>query len=138
MQFVPKSEEELNELLPDGIYEFEVLMGEDCVSQSGNEQIKLTLLISNQEKQKIIFDYLTSKAMYKVKHFADVTGLEDKYSAGGYVGADCSRRRGHCKVGRQEAKDSYAAKNIIKDYVLAPEQDKSKFDEFKPDVDLPF
>lgn len=142
MQFQPLSESEVLNLLPEGEYDFLVENAEDKVSKSGNDMIKLNLAIwDNQNIKHVVFDYLLAQLMYKVKHFADATGLQDKYESGGYLASDCLNKTGRCKIVIQEDNNSsYPPKNVIKDYMKGKEDSQLKLgakDEFI-DSDLPF
>ena len=140
MRFTPLNEEDCLRLLPDGEYPFLVENAESARSKSGSEMIKLTLSVHDSAGRNVtIYDYLLEALMFKVKHFADAVGMQDKYEAGGYEATDCIGKKGICKVGRQEAQNGYPPKNTIRDYLAASEkQDKSVKDEFKADLDIPF
>ena len=69
-------------ILPPGDYDFKVYEASDDVSSSGNEQIKLTLHVFNPAgAHRTVFDYLvnTQKAAWKLRHFAEATGLASQY-----------------------------------------------------------
>ena len=143
MKFNPLSEEDVLNLLPDGEYDLAIMSAEDCLSKAQNEQIKLTLShVDSKGRDHIIYDYLTEKMMYKVKHFADATGMEALYEAGGYYAPDVKAVKVRAKVGRQEAKDGYPPKNVIKDYVkgngAAPTQTGLPVDALQDDDSIPF
>lgn len=150
MNFNPLSETEVLNLIPAGEYDFLVKEAEDRHSKTGNEMIKLTLAIWDANgNERIVFDYLLDKLMYKVKHFADAVGLEEKYLAGGYSAQDCLNLSGRCKVIVDEPEENspYPPKNSIKDYCKADKNaavklssNKAPQKESEPfiDSDLPF
>ena len=142
MRFNPLSEEEVLNLLPEGEYDFVVQAAEDKVSQKGNDMIKLTLGIWDKKGQEhTVFDYLAM--MFKIKHFADATGLESLYQSGGYDASDCLGKSGKCKVLQEEGKGAFPPKNIVKDYIKSdgshisiPAQNKEP--SFDNENDIPF
>jgi len=92
MRFTPKSETELSmtKLLKPGIYDFYVEYAEEAVSKKGNEMIKVTLNTWDQEgKQYVLYDYLLEAMAYKLKHFAEATGLGEQYHNGQLSAEDC-------------------------------------------------
>jgi hypothetical protein len=149
MRLVPRTEEELLNLLPDGEYDFFIKQAEDTLSKQKydsqgqplprNEMIKLTLgILDAQNKEHILFDYLLEAMAFKVKHFAEAVGLEDKYNAGCYMADDCWNKSGRCYVTRQEAKDGFQAKNNVSDYIRAsdvkPKDASPKADSFSDEI----
>lgn len=124
MDFKPKDEKDLNsfDLLPDGsVYDFEVLEATDETSKSGNDMIKLKIGIYTSEKiGPRIFDYLLEAMEAKLRHFCDSVGLLSEYEQGSLDAYSCRGRSGKCKIGIQPAKDTYPAKNVIKDYICRP------------------
>lgn len=126
MQFTPQSEEEVQANRPGpwpkGEYDFEVIEAAEKQSKSGNDMIELQVTVFNAEgKQKTIKDWLlgTPSTIYKLRHFAYGSGLEQEYEAGTLEASDCIRRTG--KVTLRIEKDpngQYADKNVIQDYVI--------------------
>lgn len=121
LNFEPKTEEQLNNLMPDGQYNFHVSKAEDYVAKtSGDEMIKLTLLVwDHNGRERQITDYLTSKAIYKIKHFCDAVGLTEKYSSGNLHASDCegSDKIGKLLINTQKGQGEYGPRNSVKDYV---------------------
>lgn len=127
MKFTPRSESELKTdfpLLEDGIYDVEVLTGEDTQSSKGNDMIKINLAVWVGDKVKCrIFDYLLTShpiCEAKLRHACDSFGLLDKYQAGMLEGNHFIGRLGKAKITKEPAKDGYDASNKIKDYVCKP------------------
>ena len=125
MRFNPKSEEELQAmtLIDPGVYNFEVVAAKDRTSKSGNEMIELQLkLWDMQGHEKIVYDYLLEAMSFKLRHFAECTGLLDKYQAGELQALDCSGRQGKVEIVVQQGQKKpeggyYPDKNSVKDYV---------------------
>src|SRR5882724_9173402 len=105
MQFTPKSEKDLqnSNLLQPGIYEFQVIEAKERLSKSGNEMLELQLKIFGQNGyEPIIYDYLLEAMSYKLKHFAEHTGLLDKYNSGLITAEDCVGKIGNANIIIQE------------------------------------
>ncbi len=154
MKFTPKSKEELAQagLLPDGIYDFEVLVAEDTISKSGNDMLKLKLKVwGNDSREVIVFDYLLEAMAFKLRHFAEETGLIAKYESGELHDYDCVGRSGKVNLIVQASQvgsngNSYPPKNAVKDYVSNPNKvtNNGSLPHSKPvvdnslDADIPF
>ncbi len=147
MRFEPLSDDQIIRmgLMEKGIYPFEVISAENTISKSNNEMIKLQLRIWDKEgSERILYDYLLSAFIKKIKHFSDVTGLQDKYQNGNLEAEDCLGKSGNVLIGVQEDKtNTYPPKNSVIDYVAKPEnnmvnkplvQEKDLFD----DQEIPF
>lgn len=142
MLFQPLNEQEVLNLLPEGEYDFHVIDAEDTRSRAGSEMIKLTLTITDKNgKARTVFDYLLPALMYKVKHFSDASGLEEKYESGGYSAGDCIGKRGRLKlVIDQPTNSNYPPKNVVKDYLKngTKTEDKQPAENNFIDDPLPF
>jgi hypothetical protein len=108
-------------LLSDGVYDFTVVHAEEKISQSGNEYIFLKLGIwDDQGRERLIF---TNLALIKLlKHFCDISGLQDKYQLGEVLALDCLHKMGKVEIGIEKGKPKleggmYPDKNIVKDYI---------------------
>jgi Protein of unknown function (DUF669) len=124
MRFTPQTEEEINsfKLLPDGEYDFTVVYAEDKVSEKGNEYIFLKLQVWDFDgRERLIF---TNLAFIKLlKHFCDITGLQDKYQHGEIFAADCLNKMGRCILKIQQGNKKpdgsyYPDKNVVEDYII--------------------
>lgn len=150
MRFTPLTEEELqmSSLVPESIYSYQVAKSEDAVSKAGNDYIKLTLKIwDNDGKEHLVF---TNLALVKLlKHFCDVNGMQAEYNSGNIPSDICmGKSGGRVLIGIEEAKvknfatgEMYPAKNIVKDYVVTPHASSMKpLPEVKNefDGDIPF
>lgn len=120
MTFTPKTEQQLKEknLWPDGSYDFRVQEAEDSISKSGNEQIKLKLVIFKGEASRFVFDYLSPLMEFKLRHFCEATGLLLKYDSGRLTADDMIGREGIVQIRTEPAKGNYEARNGVKDYVV--------------------
>lgn len=125
MRFTPKTEKEIQEmnLISPGIYDFEVISASDKMSKTGNEMIELKIKIwdiNNQER--IIFDYLLEAMSFKLRHFAEATGLLQKYESGMLLAKDCLGKSGKVEIIIQKDKNGqYGDKNAVKDYISSNE-----------------
>lgn len=119
MNFNPKTEDQIAEdsLLPDGNYDFNVLSAEDMTSKSGNEMIKLKLLVLADLGEKIVFDYILEKMAFKLRHFCETTGLIEVYEKGNLDSMTCVGKSGVVVVGKSKDKTGkYPPKNVVVDY----------------------
>lgn len=121
-----REESRQGDVLPQGIYPFDVVEATDSRSKSGNEMIKVRLRIHTPEgKQRILYDYLLEAMKFKLAHFFEAIGKWDVYERHEFSADDCYGS-GSLKLIIQEAKDGYAAKNSVDDYILTDEQEASK------------
>ncbi len=149
MRFTPKTDQEIAEqnLIPKGVYHFEVLEASNQISKSGNEMIKLKLKVwTHDGKERVMFDYLLEAFAKKIKHFCEITGQLDKYETGCLFPEDCIFKMGKVEVGVEVGKPNdkggmYPDKNTILDYIKS-EADAAPATDKKADVpfddDVPF
>jgi len=129
MQFTPKTDEEIKQaekeraeksLWPKGEYDFEIQDATDEISKNGNEMIKLVIKAYNNEgKSQLLFDYLLASIDYKLRHACYGMGLGEYYEDGNLNAQDFIGKTGKVLLDIQPAKDSYPAKNVVKDYVVS-------------------
>ena len=121
MNVTPRTEKEIAELnlIPPGVYDFEILDGMDKVSKAGSEMIELKLKVwDGNGAERIIFDYLLDAMAFKLRHAAELCGLIDQYNAGRLNGHSFKGKTGKLKLGIQKDKNGvYADKNVVADYV---------------------
>lgn len=122
MRVEPKSEAEIQamNLRQIGEYDFLVVDATDKLSAKGNEMVELKVQMEDSDGRNFtVFDYLVSidSMAYKVRHFAETTGLIPQYEKGDMAAEYMVGRTGRCKLGVQPAKGAYPSKNIISDYV---------------------
>lgn len=118
-----KTEKEIAEanLLPAGVYDFEVRSAEDAVSKSsGADMIKLTLEVFDADgKTHILNDYLLDAMPAKLRHAAKVFGLLADYERGALMSNDMSGKTGKIKVGiKKDKSGQYPDQNNVQDYVV--------------------
>ncbi len=127
MKFTPKTEEEINtfKLVPEGVYDFEIISAFDTSSKAGNDMIKLMIhFYDNEGNLKSIDDYLLEAIAYKLRHAAETCGLLKKYESGELEADDFVGKTGKFKivVSKGSAKPdggNYPDKNNVKDYIVA-------------------
>lgn len=125
MKCDPKTDQELakleeENLISKGIYDFEVHSAKDTFSKKGNDMTELVLtVLDNEGVERKVFDYLVSvdAFAFKIKHFAQATGLETQYQSGDLPADLMLGRTGKCKLDIQPAKNGYRAKNVVADYI---------------------
>ncbi len=125
-----REESKRGDLIPDGIYPFEVVDASDEISKAGSEMIKLKLNIFLPDgRERIVFDYLLEKLPYKLAHFFECIGKWDKYSSGAFSADDCFGMSGEVKIYTQTSKDpAYADKSAVADYMLSEAQESAKLE----------
>lgn len=120
-KFPVKTEEEILNLLPAGEYSFIIEKAEITLSKSNNTpMVKLLLSVQDSHGQiRQIIDYLTTNnnMLFKVKHFCDAVGLEEKYQSGEFTEKDCVGKKGKCKIKVDPGNEQFGPKNTVKDYV---------------------
>lgn len=129
MKCDPKTDQELakleeENLIPAGVYDFEVYSAKDTFSKKGNDMTELVLtVLDNDGVERKVFDYLVSvdAFAFKIKHFAQATGLEAEYQSGSLPADLMLGRAGKCKLAIQAAKNGYRAKNTVADYIKSAE-----------------
>ena len=135
MDFKPKSRDELarESLLPDGVYDFEVISAEDAVSKSGNDMIKLKLAVFRPDgSQAHLYDYLLTTQEWKLAAFCDAIGKSEDYDAGHVETADLQGAGGRCKIATEAAKldddgnEKWPPKNKVKNYVPKTAKDGAR------------
>ncbi len=149
--FDPKTDAEIaalqnQGLLTEGNYPFQVRAIDQLVSKNGNNMLKLKLAVLEKDgSARMIFDYLVAmdSMMFKIKHFCEAIGLEDKYAKGNFNPQECIDRSGVAVVGVQkgnpkpDGSGNFPDKNIIKDYVKSEKKQNAIPDKTLND-DIPF
>jgi hypothetical protein len=151
LNFEPKEENDLIDLLEVGDGDFEVVEATEKLSKSnGNPMIELKLKVWDSKGQEgIIFDYLMLTAsnfsLRKIRHFCFSCGLAHLYDKGILSGADCVGKAGKLKIDFQKGTNGYSDKNTVKDYIIAGDVETKKSDprstsaqDEKFDDDIPF
>jgi Protein of unknown function (DUF669) len=129
MIFKNLTEEEINRinLLPEGVYDYQVIESKEKQSQkTGEDYISLTLKIYDYEGKEHILYNCNFWNMKIIKHFCDVNGLEEQYNSGNVPAEKCLyKSSGKVVIGIEGEKPdgnggTYRPKNIVKDYIVAP------------------
>jgi hypothetical protein len=121
------TEDELiqSSLLPVGVYPFDVMTAEDKISKTGNEMIELKLNVFGENQEAHVFDYLLEKMAFKLRHFAEATGLIGEYERGELEALSCLNKSGYAKIGIDKGNGNFPPKNTVVDY-LKPETPVTK------------
>lgn len=123
MMFTPKTNEEIEAekaLLQPGEYKFVVESADERISKNGNPMIKLKLKVKSSEGVTYtLFDYLltSDKMIWKLKHFCEAAGLENKYNEGAIRDSDCVGREGEIKTEIEES-EGFPPKSSVVDYLI--------------------
>ncbi len=127
MNFKPLTEEELqiSSLLPEGVYDYEVIKAEDKISKAGNEYTSINLLVwDNEGRTHTIFTNMA--LVFLLKHFCDVNNMQEKYKSGNIPAIEFMSKSGGKAVIAIEGEKpnpnggTFKAKNIVKDYIVSP------------------
>jgi hypothetical protein len=125
----PLTDEELdqNDLIEEGVYDFEVIKSDKQNSKSGNSMAKLQLNVWDKKGRSfIVFDYLVFSNMKfcirKIKHFCDTTGIIEEYNNGN-IRDEFQGLSGKVHIGIQEKLPKtvggfYPEKNVVIDYII--------------------
>ena len=125
-RFKVMTDSELNNLLPEGVYSFEVNKSTRKVSKSGNDMAELGLVVWDASgKSHYLRDWLVfsdaSLSIRKIKHFCDAVGLQESYKKG-ELPEDLERLSGKVKIGIEDEQPKadggfWPKKNVVMDYV---------------------
>jgi hypothetical protein len=122
LRIIPKSSEEIAsmQVFPRGTYQFEVIGGEDKVSQALNPMIELKLKVTNSTgASRFVTDYLLEKLPIKLRHAAEACGLLEQYEAGDLAGTDFVGKTGELTLAIEKDKNrKFPDKNSVIDYVV--------------------
>jgi hypothetical protein len=122
MKVTPKTEEQISQenLLPAGIYPFEIMEAIDQISKSNNEMIKLSIRIWDAEGgERFVYDYLLDSIAYKVRHCAYACELSEQYESGTLMASDFIGKTGSLKLGiRKDKSGQYPDQNQVNDYIV--------------------
>lgn len=135
-------------LIEPGVYRFQVNKASLRTSKNGNPMMAVEISVWDDSRTYNIFDYLVNipSMTWKIRHFADSLNLGKEYDNDTLEPEMCVGLYGMADINIQPAKDGYAAKNIVVDYVLN-EQGQVKSEvipnatkpvEFNDLEDLPF
>lgn len=120
MKYTPYTEKQIAEMnvWPEGFYPFEIKEAEETSSKSGNDMIKLSVVLFGRDgRSTMVFDYLLDALPQKLRQCAVACGLVSEYEQGNLSGVHFVGKTGHAKVGIEKSKDpAYADKNKIVSY----------------------
>lgn len=118
MRVTPKTDDELNPVLPPGDYDAEVVKAEQKESKKGNDMIAIKLRVFHDGGTIIVDDWLLDNVPAKLKRFCESAGLIDEYEAGELTAESCHERsvRVKLKIDRDET-GQYGDKNAVAGYV---------------------
>ena len=126
MNYTPKTEEQLAEesLLPEGIYDFEIVGTDDRSSKKGNEMITLKLRVfDGSGGERHVFDYIAFGSSFgerKFRHAANTCGLLEVYNSGNLTALDFLRKSGRAKIKQQKGTEDFPKpKNVVADYIIS-------------------
>lgn len=142
MRFEPKTEKEIVEsnLLPAGIYDFEIADAADEISKKGNDMIKLKINVWDARGEKrMVFDYLMESMAFKLRHCCEAIGAIDKYEGGDLVAGDFIGGTGKLKLGiRKDTTGNYPDQNNVQDYLFDRDDKKENKGSAALDDEIPF
>lgn len=143
MKFAPKTEEQITQenLIPAGVYPFEIVRATDEVSKSQNEMIKLAIKVWDAEgAERFVYDYLLESMAFKLRHCAYACGLGDNYEQGTLHADDFVGRTGSLKLGiKKDKSGQYPDANQVNDYIVSesPQIDPAPLNKMLND-EIPF
>lgn len=150
MTYTPKTEDQLadEDLLPEGIYDFEVMDSDDRPSKKGNAMFTLKLCVYDVDgKRRHIFDYMAMGNSFgerKLRHAAVCCGLLEIYNSGNLQPHTFLGCNGKVLLKKQDGtKDGlgvsvYPPKNVVADYLTPEEAVETKSSKDLIGDDLPF
>jgi len=109
-------------LLPEGIYDIEIVEAEEQTSKKGNQMIVLTVEARHPDGYPSrVWDYLVSTpgAVFKIKNFCDAAGLTGQFESGRLTTQDCQGSRLKAKIFVESGRDGYQDRNAIREYLAA-------------------
>lgn len=127
MMYTPKTEEQLakEDLLSEGIYDFQVIETDDKPSKKGNDMITLKLCIFDVKGSRHLFDYIALSTNFgerKLRHAANACGLIDVYNIGKLTDKDFFSATGKLLLKQQNGTSDFPLpKNVVADYLSREE-----------------
>ncbi len=126
MKFSPKTDEEIkternkSALLPDGIYDYEVIEAVDTKSQkTGVDMIKLKLKVFvGESSSRTVWEYLMESNAAKLKQFCDSHGLQKAYASGDVRAGHFMDLAGKAKIFTEKGKGGYEDANKVFAYIV--------------------
>ncbi len=122
MSYTPKTEEQLirEGLMPDGVYDFEVIETDFRINKNGNPMYVLKLHVFDSEgNPRVIDDYISLGSNFgerKFRRAADTCNILEIYNSGNLQHEDFKNKTGKASI-RTEESAGYNPKNSIKEYI---------------------
>jgi len=111
--------EQSNDLLPGGVYEFEVVGASESISTNGNDMIVLKLRVGSNGTSKVVTDYIVAKQVRKVRMVARACGLLDLFESGEILAEHFMGRKGRVKLAiEKSANPQYPDRNVVDRYAV--------------------
>jgi hypothetical protein len=107
-------------LLPEGLYDIDVVEAEERTSQKGNQMIALTLEAKHPDGYPSrVWDYLVSTpaAIFKIKQFCEAASLTSQFESGRLSLQDCQGIRLKAKIYVEAGRDGYQDRNAVREYM---------------------
>jgi hypothetical protein len=125
MKFKPRTKEEIDSmnLIKAGVYSFRVANAAEQTSKSGNEMLKLTLeVFDEQGAPHTVFDYLLEAMPQKLYSFCHATNMTQQYQMGQMRDIDCIDKCAYVEITVEKGQPNpqggvYADKNQVKCYL---------------------
>ncbi len=110
-----------NTVIP-GQCRFEVLNAEVVKSRADIDMIKVTLRVHDKEGGDVVcFDWLHSKALWKLKDFCGASGLTHRFQMNTLEAQECIGKHGDCIIENRVLESGKTVCNVKK-YILKPEE----------------
>lgn len=110
-------------LVKKGRYPFRVIRGTEKRSSTGNDMMKLQLIIFYNQREIKFFDnlMLMPSMFWKFEHFCKATGLAHKLEEGRLMAQDCDYKEGYLDIDHRVNKETGEVEAYVKDYVKPEE-----------------
>lgn len=128
------SDDELDALLPDGVYDFEVVKADRKTSRSGNPMCALTMHVWDKAGEKhTIFDFLVfstaNMCIKKISRFSKSTGIYEEFKKSS-LREDMVGLSGKVLIGTEDemprpSGGMYPRKNVVMEYLPESEQPRA-------------
>lgn len=121
--------------LPEGEYDATIEKAEETTSKAGKEMVVLTYRVYGS-REATVKDYITEKALFKLKRVAKAIGQEAAFESGVFKAADYEGR--NLRLSLIVKTDDYGDKNEIRGYMASQLGGKAKAAPLVEDSDIPF
>jgi hypothetical protein len=122
MRFNPSSKPNEN-LLPDGLFAFEVKDAVEKTSRANNDMMVLKLRVGPDDKPALITDYIVSTNIRKVRSVAKACGLLELFDTGEILPENFIGCRGLLKLEVERSTNpNYPDRNVVTRYIAKRSQ----------------